>query len=205
MWTPIIMLSFIVLLPVIPAYLLFRLLPSTGNVEGKLQGLEIKLGGAFAGYFALVFLVLHTESTWDPPPPPPTATVWHLSAQVVDTSGNAIEPLDLKDFVLSPSEFSTLPGGRFDMVIATQPQDGGGINYPELVVSHGSFVPYAISLDPAKLSPKVVQELGITQDPVHHVIRIEHIPLQNPPYNPSGPPPEKVAALTASQARESTP
>ena len=205
MWTPLVMLSFIVLLPVVPAYLLFRLLPSTGNVEGKLQGLEIKLGGAFAGYVALVFLVLQTESTWDPPAPPPTASVWHVSGQVVDAYGNAIDGLDLKDFALNPSTFSTLPGGRFSMVIATEPQDGGGMHYPELVVSHERFVPFPIPLDPARQNKKVVDELGITEDPVHHEIRIERIPLQNPPYNPSGPAPERLAAVTTGEPRESNP
>ena len=197
MLTPITMLSFIVLLPMVPAYLLFRALPSTGNVEGKLQGLEIKLGGAFAGYFALVFLVLHTESIWNPPPPPPAAYVWHLSGQVVDVNGNPVEPLDLKDFALDPSTFSTLPGGRFDMIISTQPQDGGGTKYPDLVVSHGSFAPHPIPLDPAKLDPKIIQDLGITEDAVHRQITIEHIRLQNPAYNASGPPPERVEEIAS--------
>ena len=54
------------LLPLIPAFLLFKFLPSTGQVQtpknGKssrtdpLNGLGIKFGGAFAGYLVLFFL-----------------------------------------------------------------------------------------------------------------------------------------------------
>jgi hypothetical protein len=55
---PIVILSVLALLPLIPAILLFKLLPG-GNteVEGPLAGLKIKMGGAFGGYIALtVFL-----------------------------------------------------------------------------------------------------------------------------------------------------
>lgn len=53
-----VILSVLVLLPLIPAFLLFKLLPGgPSEVEGPLAGLKIKLGGAFGGYVALtVFL-----------------------------------------------------------------------------------------------------------------------------------------------------
>lgn len=41
----------VLLLPIIPAFLLFRFLPASADVSGPFQGLKIKLGGAFAGYF----------------------------------------------------------------------------------------------------------------------------------------------------------
>ena len=37
--------------PIVPAYLLFKALPSTAIVTGLLHGFKIDLGGAFAGYF----------------------------------------------------------------------------------------------------------------------------------------------------------
>lgn len=52
-----IILSTLVLLPLIPAFLLFKALPSTAVVKGPLAGLNLDLGGAFGGYVALtVFL-----------------------------------------------------------------------------------------------------------------------------------------------------
>lgn len=191
-WVPIITLSFIVLLPVFPAYLLFRALPSTGKVEGKFQGMEIKLGGSFAGYFALVLLVLHSKDMWNPPAPKPSAYVWHLSGQVIDSNGNPIEQLEAKDFAIDPPNFSTLPGGKFDLTISTEPRDGGGTKYPRLVLSHGSFVPFSIPLDDT-LDPKIVSDLGIKRDDEHREITIQHIPLRSPaPYAPTGPAPERV-------------
>jgi hypothetical protein len=47
----------ITLLPIVPAYVLFRLLPSKAAVSGPFKGLKMNLSGAFAGYF-LVFLTL---------------------------------------------------------------------------------------------------------------------------------------------------
>jgi hypothetical protein len=55
---PIVILSVLALLPLVPAILLFKFLPGgETNVEGPLAGLKVKLGGAFGGYVALtVFL-----------------------------------------------------------------------------------------------------------------------------------------------------
>jgi hypothetical protein len=50
-------LSAIVLLPLIPAFLLFKLLPSRAVVKGPLAGLDVSLGGAFGGYVALTVFV----------------------------------------------------------------------------------------------------------------------------------------------------
>jgi hypothetical protein len=64
-WT----LTIIILLPVIPAFLLFKALPSSdADLSGPLKGFTIKLKGAFAGYFATVLLILATHSVWNPPP-----------------------------------------------------------------------------------------------------------------------------------------
>lgn len=50
-------LATLVLLPLIPAWLLFKYLPSGADTSGTLAGLKVKLGGAFGGYVALtVFL-----------------------------------------------------------------------------------------------------------------------------------------------------
>ena len=42
-----------ILLPFIPAFILFKELPSDASVSGLFQGLKLKLGGAFAGFFAI--------------------------------------------------------------------------------------------------------------------------------------------------------
>lgn len=44
----------ILLLPMIPAFLLYKIIPSRTDISGPFQGLQIKLGGAFGGYFLLL-------------------------------------------------------------------------------------------------------------------------------------------------------
>src|SRR4028118_480786 len=52
-------LAAILLVPIIPAYILYKFLPqSDTDVSGPYQGLSIKLKGAFAGYFLLVIVGL---------------------------------------------------------------------------------------------------------------------------------------------------
>ena len=47
----------LVLLPLIPAYILFKLLPSKGEGRGTFAGFDWKFGGAFAAYL-MIFLLL---------------------------------------------------------------------------------------------------------------------------------------------------
>jgi len=47
-------LAAVLLLPLVPAFLLYKFLPSKTNVSGPFKGLNLKLTGAFGGYFLLV-------------------------------------------------------------------------------------------------------------------------------------------------------
>ena len=52
-------LAAILLLPLIPAFLIYKFLPASDtDVSGPYQGLSLKLKGAFAGYFLLVIVSL---------------------------------------------------------------------------------------------------------------------------------------------------
>jgi hypothetical protein len=51
-------LLFILLIPLIPAMLLYTFLPSKTAVDGPFKGLNIKLSGAFSGYFLLVLIAI---------------------------------------------------------------------------------------------------------------------------------------------------
>jgi hypothetical protein len=51
-------LTTILLLPLVPAFLLYKFLPSKTNVSGPFKGLNVKLTGAFGGYFLLVLTSL---------------------------------------------------------------------------------------------------------------------------------------------------
>ena len=51
-------LAAVLLLPLIPAFLLYKFLPSRTSVSGPFKGLDIKLTGAFGGYFLLVLTAI---------------------------------------------------------------------------------------------------------------------------------------------------
>ncbi len=44
------------LIPLIPAYILYKTLPAQTSVSGPFKGLNLNLSGAFAGYFLLVLI-----------------------------------------------------------------------------------------------------------------------------------------------------
>ncbi len=51
-------LAAVMLLPLIPAFLLYKFLPSKTSVSGPFKGLNLKLTGAFGGYFLLVLTAI---------------------------------------------------------------------------------------------------------------------------------------------------
>jgi hypothetical protein len=62
--SPIIYITAWFILPLIPAFLLFKFLPGTGNVKGPLKGMEVKFGGAFAGYLILYLISYKPMQGW---------------------------------------------------------------------------------------------------------------------------------------------
>jgi hypothetical protein len=189
-----VVLLFVILLPIVPAYFLFKALPSSSaSVGGPLQGLQIKLGGAFAGYFAVVLLVFFTHSIWAPPP---VFQVWELDGTVTDESGAPIQRLDPKDINLLPPLFQGEPNGAFKLTfVTTSTPAGGGVEYPRLSVSHENFREVTLSLDPSALSQR--SDLGANPDTAHRRIEISHIALPKadlPPYSAAGQPPTPIPA-----------
>jgi hypothetical protein len=71
-----IMLSAIVLLPLIPAFILFHTIKSSAQVDGPLGGLKVSLGGAFGGYVALtVFIATYFAHM-------PHVTTWRVTGDL---------------------------------------------------------------------------------------------------------------------------
>ena len=54
----------VVLVPLVPAYVLFRVLRSTASVKGPYQGLTINLGGAGALYFVIFITLFLALKPW---------------------------------------------------------------------------------------------------------------------------------------------
>src|SRR5579863_6081769 len=94
----------IILLPILPAYILFAALPSRADVTGPFHGLEIKLGGAFAGYFLLVVLVIADLPRIRSVIEPETSQVWTVEGRLFDQSGNGL-PVGPCDIQFKPSAY----------------------------------------------------------------------------------------------------
>lgn len=66
--TTILLLAAILLIPLIPAVIIYLLLPSKTNVKGPFKGLSLNLTGAFGGYFLLVLVAAGIVTTTTPDP-----------------------------------------------------------------------------------------------------------------------------------------
>ncbi len=88
--------SITLLLPIIPAYILYKSLPSEAQVDGPFKGLNIKLTGAFGGYFLLVMISIAAFLAMQNAKPAPAKTEFRYSINFpVDSS-----PDDLTDTVV---------------------------------------------------------------------------------------------------------
>jgi hypothetical protein len=177
---PLMILATVILLPILPAYLLFKALPSTAIVSGPLQGLNINLGGAFAGYFAVVLLVVASHNILFPAPTPPYQ-VWEVTGQVTDEkTGNPIEPLSATDVVLVPPPLEPNVAGTFKLKFYSWLGPSGEIEFPRLAVGHAKYDSYNIDLNPGASNGLVVTRNG-------HTIGINKIPLRltSQEYQPS--------------------
>jgi hypothetical protein len=169
------------MLPIIPAFLLFKLLPSNAVLRGPFKGFKLNLGGAFAGYFALVILIFSTKNgVWDPIPP--ADQVWIVTGTVNDNSGDPIFPLGPEDISVLPPP-SDLSPGWFTVEVPVLAGQGGTQAYPTLSISHTGYLPSYISLDPNSKPQNYV-----TFDAADRTVHISNLQLEPlPAYQPVAP------------------
>jgi hypothetical protein len=106
MWQNIIYLCVIFFAPLLPAYLLFKYLPSHAVAKGPFKGLRIDLSGAFAGYFLLVLLAysyLYNEKS-NPPEP---GEMWMVTGHLTHAS-------DKDKSIISEAIIQTFPPAYID-------------------------------------------------------------------------------------------
>jgi hypothetical protein len=162
----------ILLLPVIPAFLLFRFLPSSADVQGPFQGFTVKLGGAFAGYFVTVllsWLVARSllEPTW--------SDNWNVVAHIAfdGTPPNHPSPKSATVLVQPPSP-DIKDSGELQMMVPIPRVHSEAIYIPTLVVAADGYETADVPLDPDNkhLGALNGQDYQVTFDEVHHLIRI---------------------------------
>jgi hypothetical protein len=190
------MLAWIVLLPIVPAFLLFKALPSSSaSVSGPLERLKIKLGGAFAGYFSVLIVVIYTHAIWNPPP---AFQVWDISGRLQDEKGAAIEVLDSGSISLTPPTFMTGPGGYFRIKIMTVPAQDGAPDYPVLNVRIPNFQTKMIRLEPLDApDPDVLKRVKLNA----RTIAFDRIILREVLHNDPKREPVKPVAVNSDYSR----
>ena len=139
----------VVLVPLIPAFLLYKFLPpGRTEVGGPFKGLDIKLSGAFAGYFLVVLIVtsllvflIKTRPAPCPVCPAPPATqyeVYTVTGKVDlegDPNSQKIDETQLT-FSILPPERTVKPNGSFSLEIPVKPGQTGKPEFPDLIVGH---------------------------------------------------------------------
>src|SRR3954471_5412733 len=98
---PVAILSFVILLPLVPAFLLFTVLPSRAVVSGPLSGLQVNLSGAFGGYVALTVFITGVAATNHMLKP--ANPVWHVRG-AIQLEQDDIPPGTHLQFELMPLE-----------------------------------------------------------------------------------------------------
>ena len=104
----------IILVPIIPAYLLFKFLPSTAVTSGPFQGLQINISGAFAGYLVVFLTLIPIRSSFIT-----GYDKWTVSGRIVDDQGNVIQYLDPRYITYSGSYMKSDQKGNFTLEFVT--------------------------------------------------------------------------------------
>lgn len=134
-----------VVLPLLPAFLLFKFLSSGGNAEGTLFGIKMSLSGAVAAYF-VVFLVI-----WNGRPRDNAHYhTWKVVGSIDTMQGqNEPEP-NLNDVVVRivPPRLDIMNQGAFEWEIPVVEDAAGRLHFPMLQLDLAGYRGLTLPLEP---------------------------------------------------------
>ena len=133
-----------IVLPMIPAVILFKFLPTTAEVSGPLQGLGTKFTGAFAGY-----LVLFLTLWYGKPADTHHYHYWTVKGMVQADRATDENPPSLRDGVarIVPPRFEIENDGSFAFEIAMPEDDQGATVFPDLQINLPNFAGATVHLN----------------------------------------------------------
>ena len=162
----------VLIVPLLPIFFLFRGLRSSAEVGGKLKeaglltDLQIKLGGAFAGYVVVVggvlFYLEYQRSH-------PLEQVWQITGNLkFETPENFRNTISYKNIQVyaDPSSYSLYEDGGF-RVNAIVRQLNGKPQLPVITFIHPSYLPGVIRLDTMKNLDESGKEINVKQIFLH--------------------------------------
>ncbi len=116
----IIYLLIVILVPIVPAYLLFKKLKSSAEATGPVSPIKeftVKFGGAFAGYFPIFLLLYFKLPNKFSYQPDPVKDLWEISGNVTDA--NTHRPIQTSEgnlqVILEPT--SKVTSGTFTLYL----------------------------------------------------------------------------------------
>jgi hypothetical protein len=135
-----------ILLPIIPAFILYKFLPASADVSGPFYGLEIKLGGSVAIYFLLVLIIYFG------PRPKAAYEVWTVKGKIQDRDGGSLSQ-DKINLNIQPRTVDYIQDeGTFEMDILVKRGQSGQSKFPKLLVEWQpaqAFGNATVHLDPS--------------------------------------------------------
>ncbi len=151
--------TLIVVVPTIPAYILYKTLPSRAEVKGPFKGLNIKLEGAFAGYFAVLlflggfFLTYSTQKT--------KYELWTVEGDIQLEQGG----FDNENTTISikPPEQHLYKTGKFVIEQVPLPKKLG-TKKPSLLILKEGYETREVYLDPVKIEKQGIPQYGVLYD-----------------------------------------
>jgi hypothetical protein len=136
--------TLMVLLPIVPAIVTFKVLPSRAAAGGPFKGLRINLGGGFAAYFVVLLLLL---GVFGAPNFCSPDQVWQVTGAVrlLDQEGVPFESVRLSPV---PPPVRVRSDGTFTIKVLVPSSDGGGqVELPDLLFEAPGYLPWQESLD----------------------------------------------------------
>ncbi|HPQ43802.1 MAG TPA: hypothetical protein PKZ42_06185 [Syntrophales bacterium] len=135
-----------VILPILPAYILYKTLPAGKSiVRGPFKGLNIQLTGAFAGYFLIIltvfgFIELRVRER---------CQIWQVTGYVV--LEDDLSPIETKAILVSeqPPSGTVNEDGSFKVNILVHHGATGELEWPILVFDHPSERYDVVPIDPS--------------------------------------------------------
>jgi hypothetical protein len=131
--------SLVVVLPIIPAYILYKSLPARTTVSGPFKGLTIQLKGAFAGYFLVALLTSGFITGYSYTKP--QYELWTIEGTVKLEEQKPVEGII---FTIKPPHQDLSPDGHF--VIDNVPLEKMMTVMPDLIIQKGGYATETVNL-----------------------------------------------------------
>jgi hypothetical protein len=133
----------VVLLPLVPAYILFKFLPSEAGADGPYSGLSLRLKGAFAAYFVVLLAVMSFFHTL----PSNEVELWTIKGKVAAPGVDNVS--DLRISIVPDQSQQKTPDLAFKIRVMVPRNAQGQPDLPNIVIEHPLFNPQTIHLDQA--------------------------------------------------------